>query len=115
MATQWSFGAYTFPIADSPPRPSGDWNLEEKLIEQDPLMANATILTTWGQKSARRTISGTCGQTTRDQMRTFHANGTVGTRTDAEGRQVSCRIISANFSSIIPIDRYEYNIEFIAR
>ncbi len=116
MATQWSFAGYTFPIIDSPTRGGGDdWNLEEKLVEQDPLMANVTILTTWGQKSARRTISGACGQTTRDQMRTFHQNRTVGTLSDSEGREVTCRIVSANFVTVLPIDRYNFQIEFVQR
>lgn len=116
MAYQWSFATYTFPVADSPKRGgSGDWNWEEKLIEQDPLMANVTILTSWGRKSARRTITGTCGQTTRDSLRTLHQNATVGTLTDSEGRQVTCRIIRADFGTILPTDRYDYAIGFMQR
>ncbi len=116
MANQWSFATLTFPVADSPTRGgSGDWNREEKLVEQDPLSANVTILTSWGFKSARRVVSGTCGQTTRDSLRTLHTNGTVGTLTDSEGRQVTCRIVRADFGTILPSDRYDYTIEFMAR
>ncbi len=116
MAIQWSFATLTFPVADSPKRGgSGDWNWEEKLIEQDPLMANVTILTSWGRKSARRSVSGTCGQTTRDSLRTLHQNATVGTLMDSEGRQVTCRIVRADFGTILPSDRYDYVVEFVQR
>lgn len=112
----WSFASYTFPIADSPPRGSGgEWDSEEKLVEQDPLMANVTILTSWGQKSARRTVSGTCGQTTRDQIRSFRQNATVGILQDSEGRQVTCRIVRSSFSTLLPGTRYNYQIEFMER
>ncbi len=114
--SQWKFATYTFPFADSPTRgKSGDWNREEKLIEQDPLMANVTILTSVGSRSARRVISGTCGQTTRDSLRTLHTNLTVGTLTDGEGRQITCRIIRADFGTILPTDRYDYAIELVQR
>lgn len=116
MAAQWSFATYTFPYADSPARgKSGDLNLEEKLIEQDPLMANVTILTSWGFQSGRRTISGTCSQTTRDSLRSLHHSGTVGVLTDSEGRNTTCRIVRADFNTVLPIDRYDYTIEFVAR
>ncbi len=116
MATQWSFDTYTFPVADSPKRGgSGDWNWEEKLVEHDPLNANVTILTTWGRKSPRRVITGTCGQATRNQMRTFHQNGTVGILADSEGRQTTCRIVRAEFGTFLPSDRYDYQIEFVER
>lgn len=116
MATQWSFAGYTFPIQDSPPRGnSGDWNWEEKLVEHEPLNANVTILTSWGRKSAQRVVSGTCGKATRDQIRTFHQSGTVGTLEDAEGRQITCRVIRAEFSTLLPGVRYNYSITFIAR
>ncbi len=116
MAIQWSFAGYTFPVADSPSRGgSGEWNWEEKLVEQDPLMANVTILTSWGRKSARRTITGTCGQTTRDNIRTLHQNRTVGTLEDAEGRTLTARIVHADFTTMLPSDRYDYQIEFVER
>lgn len=116
MAIQWSFAGYTFPVQDSPSRGgSGEWNREEKLIEQDPLMASVTILTSWGLRSARRTITGTCGQTTRDNIRTLHQNATVGTLEDGEGRQTTARIIRADFITLLPRDRYNYQIEFVER
>lgn len=116
MAIQWSFATLTFPIADSPVRGgSGDWNFEEKLIEQDPLMANVTILTSWGRKSARRTITGTCSESFRDSIRSLHTNATVGTLTDAEGRALTARIVRADFSTMLPSDRYNYSIEFLER
>lgn len=116
MANQWSFAGYAFPYEDSPKRGGGgEWNLEEKLIEQDPLMASVTILTSWGQKSARRVISGTCGQTTRDSLRASHQNATVGTLEDSEGREMTARIVRADFSTLLPIDRYQYQVEFVAR
>lgn len=116
MAVQWSFATLTFPVEDSPSRgKSGEWDWEEKLIEQDPLMANVTILTSWGRKSARRTISGTCSQNTRDTLRTLHQNGTVGTLTDSEGRQVTCRIVRHSFNVLLPSTRYDYTLEFLAR
>lgn len=116
MAVQWSFATYTFPYADSPTRgKGGEWDLEEKLIEQDPLMASVTILTSWGFQSGRRTISGTCNQTTRDSLRSLHQNRTVGVLTDSEGRNTTCRIVRADFNTVLPIDRYEYTIEFVAR
>lgn len=116
MAIQWSFASLTFPVADSPVRGSGgDWNFEEKLIEQEPLMADVTILTSWGMRSPRRVISGTCGQNTRDSIRTLHRNGTVGTLSDSEGRQITARIVRADFTTILPTDRYDYTIEFVER
>lgn len=112
----WSFAGYEFPIADSPARSgSGDWDLEEKLIEHDPLNANVTILTSWGMKSARRTITGTCGPATRDQMRTFHDNRTVGTLRDGENRSLQARIVSAGFTTQIPNVRYSYSLTFVER
>lgn len=116
MAVQWSFATLTFPVEDSPARGrSGDWDWEEKLVEQDPLMANVTILTSWGRKSARRVISGTCSLATRDSLRALHQAATVGTLTDSEGRQVTCRIVRHSFSTLLPGTRYEYQIEFLAR
>ena len=116
MANQWSFAGYTFPYADSPARgKGGEWNLEEKLIEQDPLMASVTLLTSWGQRSARRVISGTCGQTTRDTLRAAHQNATVSVLEDSEGREMTCRIVRADFDTLLPIDRYDYVVEFIVR
>lgn len=116
MAVQWSFATYTFPYADSPTRgKSGEWNLEEKLIEQDPLMANVTVLSSWGFRSGRRTIVGTCNQTTRDSLRALHANLTAGDLTDSEGRATRCRIVRADFDTILPTDRYDYSIEFVQR
>lgn len=112
----WSFSTFTFPDEDSPGRgQSGEWNDEEKLIEQEPLNANVTVLTSWGFKSRRRTISGVCQQTMRDQMRTFQRNGTVGSLIDPEGRDMTARIVSAQFSTIIPTGRYNYTIEFLER
>ena len=116
MAIQWSFAGYIFPIQDSPTRGnSGDWNVEEKLVEHDPLNANVTVLTTWGRKSARRIITGTCNATTRDQMRTFQAAGTVGTLEDAEERQFQARLIRADFTTLLPGERYTYTLEFLER
>lgn len=116
MAQNWVFSTYTFPTADSPGRGQSDeWNDEEKLIEHEPLNADVTILTSWGFKSRRRAISGICGQTTRDQMRTFHRNATVDTLTDPEGRSLTARIVSAEFSTIIPTGRYRYTITFMER
>jgi hypothetical protein len=112
----WSFAGYTFPIEDSPVRGGGgEWDSEEKLIEQDPLMANVTILTSWGERSARRTITGTCGKTTRDQIRTLRTARTVGVLQDSEDRTVTCRIVRATFSTILPSLRYDYQIEFMER
>lgn len=112
----WSFAGYTFPIADSPVRGGGgEWDSDEKLIEQDPLMANVTILTSWGFKSARRTITGTCGPTTRNQIRTLRTALTVGDLTDSEDRTVTCRITRAEFNTMIPNLRYDYVIEFTQR
>lgn len=112
----WSFAGYTLPVEDSPVRGGGgEWNSEEKLIEQDPLMASVTILTSWGFTSSRRTITGTCGPTTRDQMRTLRLAGTVGVLQDSEERAVTCRIVRAEFVTIIPSIRYDYVIEFLER
>lgn len=116
MAIGWTFATYTFPAADSPARgQSGDWNDEEKLIEHDPLNADVTILASWGFRSRTRSINGVCGPTTRDAMRTFQRNGTVGTLIDPEGRQVEARIVSAQFNTLIPTGRYRYAIEFKER
>ncbi len=116
MAIGWTFSTYPFPTADSPTRgQSGDWNDEEKLIEHDPLNADVTILASWGFRSRTRSISGICGQATRDAMRTFHRNRTVGTLTDPEGRTVEARIVSAGFNTLIPTGRYRYTIEFKER
>lgn len=113
---QWSFDTYEFPIADSPMRGgSDDVNVEEKLVYHELLQANVTIVTSWGFSSGRRTITGVCGQATRDQMRTFHQNGTVGTLRDGEDRSITARIIVANFVTIIPGLRYRYTLEFIQR
>lgn len=112
----WSFATYTFPIADSPTRGGGgEWNEEEKLIEHDPLNANVTILTSWGFKSRRRTISGVCGPTTRDQIRTLWRNATEGALRDSEDRSVNARIVKAHFTTVIPNQRYDYQIEFLER
>lgn len=123
LAVNWTFSTYTFPRGDVPSKGgSDDWNDEEKLVEQDLLNCDTTILTSWGFKSRRRTITGTCGELTRDQMRTFHRNGIVAALSDSEGRSVTCRIVSAKFTTMIPTGgvagrrgRYEYQIEFIAR
>ncbi len=116
MATDWVFSTYTHPTADSPGRgQSGEWNDEEKLIEHDPLMADVTVLASWGFRSRSRTISGICSQATRDAMRTFHRNRTIGTLTDPEGRTVEARITSAGFHTIIPTGKYRYVIEFMER
>ncbi len=116
MAIVWAFSTYTFPTADSPGRgQSGEWNDTEKLIEQEPLNADVTILASWGFRSRTRSISGICGQATRDAMRTFHRNGTRGTLTDPEGRTVEARIVAANFNTLIPTGRYRYTIEFKER
>lgn len=112
----WSFSTYTFPIEDSPTRGGGgEWNEDEKLVEHEPLNADVTILTSWGFKSRRRTITGTCGPTTRDQMRTFWRNRTEGDLLDSENRTVTARIIRAEFTSLIPNVRYTYSIEFLER
>lgn len=123
MANQWSFATWTFPYEDSPARgESGDWNDDEKLIEHDPLMADVTVLTSWGFRSRRRVITGSCGDDTRDAIRTLHRNRTTGTLTDAEGRAVEARIVRADFSTVLPTaavagkrGRYRYTIEFIER
>ncbi len=123
VAHQWSFGSYHFPFADSPVRgSSGEWDDEEKLIEHDPLVANVTILTSWGFRSRKRIITGTCGDLTRDQIRTDQRAALVADLHDAEGRTVSARIVSAKFTTVIPTasapgrrGRYTYNITFMAR
>lgn len=116
MPSQWSFATYTFPFADSPSRGGGDeWNEKEKLIEHDPLNASVTILTSWGFKSRRRTISGTCGAATRNQIRTFWRNATEGALVDSEDRSINARIVEAQFTTIIPNLRYNYSIEFLER
>ncbi len=116
MAVGWTFSTYPFPTADSPARgQSGEWNDTEKLIEHEPLNADVTILASWGFKSRTRSISGICGQATRDAMRTFHRNRTVGTLTDPEGRTVEARIVGAQFNTLIPTGRYRYTIEFKER
>src|SRR3990172_10748758 len=102
---QWSFDGYDIPYADSPVRgSSGDWNEEEKLIEHDPLNANLTILTSWGFKSRRRSVQGTCGQLTRDTMLTKGRNRVTATLTDGEGRSISARIIRADFTTLLPVN-----------
>lgn len=123
LAVNWTFSTYTFPRGDVPAKAgSGEWNDEEKLVEHEPLNANVTILTSWGFKSRRRTITGTCGELTRNEMRIFHRNGTTALLVDSEGRSVNCRIVSARFSTMIPTagtagrrGRYEYQIEFLER
>lgn len=112
----WSFSTHTFPIEDSPSRGGGgEWNEDEKLVEHEPLNADVTILTTWGFKSRRRTIVGVCGVTTRDQMRALWRARTEGLLVDSENRQVEARIIKAQFTTVIPNLRYEYEIEFLER
>jgi hypothetical protein len=78
-------------------------------------MANVTIITSWGFRSGRRTITGICNQTTRDQMRTFQQNGTVGTLRDSENRSITARLVRAEFQTIIPSRRYQYTLEFLQR
>lgn len=101
---------------------SGDWDDEEKLVQHDPLVANITILTSWGFRSRKRIITGTCGDLTRDQIRTDQRAAVVADLHDAEGRTVSARIITAQFTTVIPTasavgrrGRYTYNITFLAR
>lgn len=123
IAVNWTFSTYTFPRGDVPVRGGSDeWNDTEKLVEHDPLNANVTILTSWGFTSRHRTITGTCGDVTRDQIRTFQRNATVAALVDSEGRSVNCRIVSAKFSTMLPTagtvgrrGRYEYQIEFEER
>jgi len=123
LAVNWTFSTYTFPRGDTPAKGgSDDWNDEEKLVEQDPLNANVTILTSWGFKSRRRIITGTCGELTRNEIRTFQRNATVAALVDSEARSVTCRIVSAKFSTMIPTGgivgrrgRYEYVVEFVER
>ena len=124
-AQQWTFDGYAFPYEDSPPPgQSDDWNLEEKLIEHDPLMANVTILTSWGFKSRRRTITGQCGLTTRDTIFAKWQAKIVGILIDGESRSITARITNAKFVTLRPVaslddqiytPRYEYQIEFMAR
>ena len=112
----WSFAGFEFPIEDSPVRgKSGEWNWEEKLVEHDPLNANVTILTSWGRRSARRTISGVCGEGIRDKMRSLQQDGTTGALIDSEDRSVQARIVRTDFNTLIPGLRYEYSLEFIQR
>lgn len=124
LILKWSFSGYDFPYEDSPPPgASGDWNKEEKLVLHDPLVANVTVITSWGFKSRTRTITGTCGRITRDTMNTKWGDGEVGSLVDAEGRKVTCRITSAAFVTLRPIDvdlnsvpgnaRYDYTISFM--
>ena len=116
MEIGWTFSTYTFPTADSPARGlSGEWNDEEKLIEHAPLNADVTILASWGFRSRSRSINGICGSATRDAMRTFHRDGTVGTLTDPEGRTIQARIVKTQFNTLIPTGRYRYTIEFKER
>ncbi len=116
MAIGWTFSTYPLPTADSPARgQSGEWNDEEKLIEHEPLNADVTILASWGFRSRSRTISGICGQATRDAMRAFHRNRTVADLTDPEGRTVQARITKTGFNTLIPTGRYRYTIEFKER
>jgi hypothetical protein len=126
--TPWSFDGYEFPIGDAPERgKSGDWNREEKLIEQDPLMADVTLLKSWGFKSRRRKITGYCEQVTRDTLWAKWIAGTVGILIDGENRQIKCRITRADFNTINPVTEldansdpvstplYTYSIEFVER
>jgi hypothetical protein len=129
MTTQWSFAGYTFPWADQPERRgSGDWNYEQKSVEHEPLMASVTIQTDWGVKSRRRTVTGTCSATTRDQMQTFQLAFTVGALVDSEGRSMNAKIVKATFRTLLPKDaslldcegaatdgRYKFTIEFMER
>lgn len=125
---QWSFSDFTFPFEDSPSRGgSDDWSFEEKLIEHEPLAASVTILTSWGFRSRRRTISGTCSATTRDTLQDKQINGVVGALVDSEGRSNTARIVSARFVTFLPktgvLDcegnpadgRYRYSLEFLER
>jgi hypothetical protein len=118
MATKhWSFDGYDFPYADAPSKgSSNDWNREEKLVEHDPLSANVTILTSWGLKSARRTITGICGINTRNTMKAKYEAKIVGPLIDGERRQVNARITRADFETLSPITlRFKYTIEFMQR
>lgn len=124
---QWSFSGYTFPVIDSPNKGrAGDWNREEKLVQHDPLVANVTILTSWGFKSRTRTITGSCGTVTRDTMLQKWTDGEVGILTDSEGRLITCRIVDAKFDTVLPKmalanecdasdGRYGYSITFMER
>lgn len=119
MATlQFSFGDYTFPVEDSPSRGgAGEWTLDEKLIEQDPLMASVTILTSWGFRSRRRTISGLCGEVTRDDLKLKHTNKLVGAFVDGEAVSVTCRIIKSDFITLSTSEtpRFSYVVTFMER
>lgn len=118
---QVRFDDYTFPLADSPsPGGAGEWNMEEKLVQQDPLNSNVTILTSWGFRSRTRTISGVCGRRTRDVMRDKYRNKVVADYVDAEGQAVRCRIVAQEFQTIHTADDpdaslYKYTITFMER
>jgi hypothetical protein len=121
-AAVWSFDGYDFPIGDSPERgKSGDWNREQKRVEQDPLMADVTLVKSWGFRSRRRRIVGYCEQVTRDTLWTKWQNGTVGVLKDGEGREVTCEIARADFNTVNPVTddtstaMYSYVLEFLER
>lgn len=112
----WSFDGYEFPPEDCPAKgSSGDFNLEEKLVEHDPINADVTVLTSYGFRSRTRTISGTCGRVTRDTLRQKWQDGVVGTLIDAENRSIQARIIRATFETVQPDVLYRYTIEFMQR
>lgn len=125
---QWTFDDFTFPWEDSPSKGNADdWNLEERLIEHEPLMANVTVLTSWGFRSRTRSITGTCSATTRDTLQAKQLAGTVGALVDSEGRSVTARIIRTKFVTLQPKiavtdcdgnpadGRYRYTIDIMER
>jgi len=113
----WSFDAYTFPIADSPTGRGGadEWNYEEKLVIHSPINSTVDILTSYGFKSPRRTITGRCSKATRDALRAKFLLRTVGYLVDGEGTSKLARAEKFSFKEIFPLKRYEYDITFIAR
>ena len=113
---QWTFAGYTFPVDSQPQREgAGEWNVEEKAAYHTPLNSDKDVITSFGFKSARRTIRGRCSKAFRDAMRAKQTSRVTGSLTDADGGSKSCRIEKAMFKELFPGGRYSYDITFCAR
>jgi len=115
--TAWSFAGYTFPWNSQPEGGggAGEWGYDEKVVIHAPLNNNTDVITSFGFKSARRTINGRGSKAFRDALRALQLARTVGLLVDADGGSWNARIEKLTFKELFPGGRYEYSIDFVAR
>jgi hypothetical protein len=117
MASQWSFDGYVFPW-DSQPEGwggGGEWNYDEKTVVHTPINSTIDIITSFGFKSGRRTITGRGCKAFRDAIRAKFLARTVGYLVDSELTSTLARIEKCEFKELFPNGRYEYSVTFVSR